>query len=262
MMGPGWIKFYRKTWDEHPNITKTGAWVWLLSATEYKGKYRGKFLTTITSLAFHWCLSRRKTKNILDSWVEDMMITISALRRKDVDFWECTPPSIFAPGNVHENVHKGIEITVLNYEKYQQPYAENDQEDVHASGNSILKNKKEYSSAQAPTKDKKRKSKKKTSKTDPRFQEVVGFFYRKFETEFGRKYVGQDKDFAAVKRLLKKLGADELMKRMEEYLADREPFLLSNGHNLALLQTRINAYGKPNFGERSTKGPGYLEPTY
>jgi len=248
-MGPGWIKFYRKAWQEHPDITENGAWLWLLCAAEYEGDYRGKLVTTIVSIAEHWNMTRYQVRGILDAWIDRGMIRVTPVYRADVDFSACTVPSVFAEGHVQAKAHKGVEITILKYEEYQ--------------GDGFEKAQAQPQASLIPCPEEKEKNTRAKKKKEPQTQHqiAVDFFYTEYEKRFNRKYVGQVKDFAAISRLLKKMSLGDLKLRILQYLRDDDPFLVNNGHSIALIQTRINAYGAaPQKDERSDVG--YLKQTY
>lgn len=260
-MQSGWIKFYRKTFDKAIPKDDVSRWTWLICAAEYDGDYRGKLITTTTSLAESWHIGRGVVRGILKRWELDGRIETVKIHNTSVKQSSCTLPSPFTPGANPYPSRWGIEISIINYERYQGGDSDPNLLTDLSSEYSLEKNKKRNISAKNADGEKEKK-KKKLGSESPHHQEVVDYFHQEFERRYRKKYVWQTKDFAAIKRLLKKLDAGDLKQRISEYLRDDDPFLVSNGHSVALLQTRINAYGKPHFGDKQTKGAGYLKSVY
>lgn len=248
-MGPGWIKFYRKTFEKEQPQDNISRWVWLLCAAEFDGDYRGQFVTTVTSIGEAWGISRHSARRILLNWQNDERITIEQISEKDINHHACSPPSPFAKGRAQSSTQKGVIVSIINYERYQGGDANSDAETAQSS--------------LIPCPEEKEKNTRAKKKKEPQTQHqiAVDFFYTEYEKRFNRKYVGQVKDFAAISRLLKKMSLGDLKLRILQYLRDDDPFLVNNGHSIALIQTRINAYGAaPQKDERSDVG--YLKQTY
>lgn len=261
---PGWIKIYRKIFNGKWTTDDVGHWFWLLCAAEYDGQYRGSLITTVTSVAEEWRISRHRARSILLGWVREKRITMDEISVKLINFHHCTPPSPFAVGATQGSTHRGVVISIINYDIYQGSGVKSDASPCQPSENhSLENNKKRISSAQTVRSQKsEKKGGDRKKKGHPRHQEVVDYFYRRFKERFDREYIGQAKDFTAISRLLKTMDADDLMARINRYLKDEEPFLVKNGHSMALLQTRINAYapGIPQSEDSWTDDDGYLQP--
>jgi len=99
--------------------------------------------------------------------------------------------------------------------------------------------------AQRPAARGKGRGRKKPSVGNPNHKPLVEFFCQSWEERFGAKYHFQNgKDAAAATTILKATGNDlEASSRVvTRYLGDDDKFLNDNGHTLALLASRINAY--------------------
>jgi len=94
---------------------------------------------------------------------------------------------------------------------------------------------------------KKNEKKPKEKKTDPRIKELIDYFFRQYNfLRDGDYVVAGGKDGKAIERLLKSLEPDEIRRRMLKYLEDNDPFLVRNGHPIAIFAERVNAYREGN----------------
>lgn len=267
-MNTGWIKLHRKALAHITKpMTEFESWLWLLCKTGYGGDDRGKILTTYSILADEWGIGKGAARWRIAKWIKDGMIKARRITRNQIDLRLCNDPTVFSTLSRASGAKAALFIEVANYDHYQSDGGKDStsQSTLHSTSSenhSLKKNKKEVlpaPAARAQNKEGKRQTKAKSSSLDSRHQEVVDFFYTEFKKKFKRDYVGQKKDFAAISRLLKKIDADDLMDRIQQYLKDDEPFVVNNGHNIALLQTRINAYG-PKI--KKSSDDDYLERTY
>ena len=76
---------------------------------------------------------------------------------------------------------------------------------------------------------------------------VIAHFCDGWKKLYGVKYVfAQGKDGSHAKSLLAALGREKLCQAIDGYFADREAFVVDNGHSFGLLASRINRYTPRN----------------
>jgi len=96
-----------------------------------------------------------------------------------------------------------------------------------------------------------------TPPPDPRHGPFVRFAYEAFKAKHSQKPTWQGKDFKALSLMLasnKGLGAEELQRRFENYLASTESFTMKKGGSLAYFCQNVDSFlagpilekGKPN----------------
>ncbi len=139
-----------------------------------------------------------------------------------------------------EKTTRGLKITVLNYDYYQD--ASNYESHKRAtrepqSSHTINKNDKEVK--ELKNKEVKTLSAKKTA--DPLVKEFIDYYFNTFRDKFREKpVIDGGKDGIIIKRLLSSYSLDRLKELLAKFFVSDDPFIKRTGYTIGVFKTLIN----------------------
>lgn len=240
-------------------------WVWMLEKANHKDGYknlkRGQFVTTIREMqqVMTYKIGYRKiipTKDQIRNAYEyfsgklDNKTKSKSIIKRNA-YEASTKPTMITT----TKTTRGMVITILNYDKYQNPKNYESHNEAHN----------ENSTKPTVTPHDKQETKKEQegNSKDQRHKVFQEWWFEKFRYKFQKDYLVTNwKQFGAqIKSLLKlPVSFEDLQYLVMEFLLDEDPFITGSekgngtGHNIGMFLTRINQnayqrYLEPDFRE-------------